>query len=140
MWTTSLNQYGRTMNSSSLPALNIHLPRKKQVSFKDLERYKWVLREGGSGTGELVTNYITNKCTITTELTLSNPDAIKNYIRNNLCLTCVSNNIYSPKTDNDIATINVTGFKLVRPFYLLSNTDKYQTNAAQALYQLLQDS
>lgn len=105
------------------------LARKKRVSFKDLERYKWVTREEGSGTGALFRGYIKGKCEINSALCLTNPEAIKSYVRSSDCLSCVSKAILSPKTDKGLKIIDVSGFKLVRPFYLVSNERKFKSTA-----------
>jgi DNA-binding transcriptional LysR family regulator len=124
------------MDELVIIANNKHaLAKKQRVSLKDITHYNWVMREEGSGTGKLFQDYIENKDTFKTEQTLTNPEAIKSYIRNSDCLSCVSKTIIN-KIDKDIKILPVTGFKLMRPFYLLIHKNKYK-NAATAAFEAL---
>ncbi|BCD91582.1 hypothetical protein fh0823_17210 [Francisella halioticida] len=68
---------------------NHPLHAKKNIKIKDLLKYEWATREQGSGTFDIFFNALKeNTSSIKKAITLSNSEAIKQYVAHSDCLAC----------------------------------------------------
>ena len=108
------------------------LTRKMKVGYPDMEKYRWVLREKGSGTAALIEQHAFDKFSLHVEIILTDFEAIKNYVAHSDCLSCVSNSAMTG-VSNKLRIIPVPQFTFSRPLSLVMHNKKYQTAASLKL-------
>jgi DNA-binding transcriptional LysR family regulator len=103
------------------------LTKKKKISVADILKYKWVMRESGSGTREIfVKNF--NEKSIEIDLELTSSNAIKQYIPYSNSLACLSHFVIdNVSVSSGLAKLQIEGLNLNRNFYYIFNKKKYKT-------------
>lgn len=118
--------------------MNHPLAKKTTIQLNDLAKFNWALREKGSGTGLLIEEYLYNKFPLNPEILLNSFEAIKRYVANSHCLSCVSKHVLQSTEKVDLTIFDVRGFNLTRPLYILINPAKYITGLSQTFQTYLQ--
>ena len=113
------------------------LVKKKLVDFHDLSNYHWVMREEGSGTEEIISAYARDKFTFSTEVVLTNFEAIKKYVANSNCLSCLSSATINLNKNAELRMLSVDGFKLIRPLSIIRHKDKFCSLASDCFQSYL---
>ncbi len=107
---------------------NHPLMEAEQVSYEDLGSYPWVSREHGSGTASWVERQAQGKFTIKPEIILSDFEAIKSYVANSDCLSCVSMSVIQNTASHSVMTLSAECFEFTRPLNWVVNDQKYQSH------------
>ncbi|QIV94829.1 LysR substrate-binding domain-containing protein [Allofrancisella frigidaquae] len=121
--------------------INHPLANKKNLKITDLLEYNWVLREQGSGTFEIFSKAIKNHLPqLKKEIIFNNTEAIKQYISNSQCLTCLSHAIVEQSWDaTQYQILDTKDLNLKRNFYKLLHKTKYHTNLTQTFCHFLEE-
>ncbi|MGG5462034.1 selenium metabolism-associated LysR family transcriptional regulator [Clostridium sp. B9] len=100
---------------------------KESISLKDLENEKFIMREAGSGTREIVENYLKNRdCNYKVYMELGNTEAIVRIVEAGLGIACVScKSIGERIEENSIKEICIDDVNIKRDLYLIYHKDKF---------------
>lgn len=117
------------------------LTKKDTLTIKDTLKYQWVTREQGSGTFAIFLKalepYSQN---IKKAITLNSSEAIKQYIANSDCLTCLSEVIITQAWNLDkYNSLDIEELDLSRNFYKLLHNEKYHTHLTQAFCDFIEN-
>jgi DNA-binding transcriptional LysR family regulator len=113
------------------------LASKSRVSLRDLEKYRWVEREMGSGTRAVFCQALPAADKLQAEIALSSSQAIKTYVANSDCLACLSKSTLDTKKEAGYQQLKVSQLDLTRQFSLLTHCDKHETRLAAAFKQFI---
>ncbi len=110
--------------------------KNKEFTLKELENYRWVLREKGSGTRETFLNYIKNKnIELNIFLELGHTESIKSLLFSKKPITCISKLAVTKEIENgSLFKLNIKNFKCTRNFYAIYHKDKYKSELFNRLY------
>ncbi len=94
-----------------------------------LAKYRWVLREEGSGTREVFLNYIKDKVDgLNIFLELGHTESIKSILMNRSCLTCLSRiSVEQELFEGKLFQVPVKNFECKRDFLMIHHKDKYRS-------------
>ena len=100
---------------------------KDKITLKDLEDEKFIMREPGSGTREIIENYLINKgCNYNVYMELGNTEAIVRVVETGLGIACVScKSIDERINEGLIKEIKIDDIKVSRDLYLIYHKDKF---------------
>ncbi|MDM0468457.1 LysR family transcriptional regulator [Clostridium perfringens] len=100
---------------------------KEKITLKDLEDEKFIMREPGSGTREIVENYLINKgCNYNVYMELGNTEAIVRIVETGLGIACVSCKSIDERIKKGlIREIKIEDVKISRDLYLIYHKDKF---------------
>lgn len=100
---------------------------KDKITLKDLEYEKFIMREAGSGTREVVENYlINNDCNYNMYMELGNTEAIVRIVETGLGIACVSYKAIGDKIkDGLIKQIKIDDVEISRDLFLIYHKDKF---------------
>ena len=107
---------------------NHPLTKKTTCDYRDLGLYPWVLRESGSGTAALIKQRTMEKFTPKVEIVLTAFEAIKNYVENSHCLSCISKSAMRGVSQRRIRILDKSPFNFTRPIWLVVHNLKYQSD------------
>ena len=101
----------------------------KTCNIEELEQYRWVLREEGSGTREVFLDYIKEKVDdLNVFLELGHTESIKSILMNRECLTCISKISVEKEIDEKkLYKVPVQDFECKRDFLMIHHKDKYHS-------------
>ena len=101
----------------------------KELSIKELQDRKWVLREEGSGTREVFLEYIKDKVDhLNIFLELGHTESIKSLLMNHRCLTCISKiAVQKDIINNKLIRVPLKDFECKRNFFMIYHKDKYKS-------------
>jgi len=116
---------------------NEELRNKEFNSIKELENYRWVLREKGSGTREVFLNYIKNSNThLNIFLELGHTESIKSLLLSKKPISCISIlAVHNEVQAGTLFKVNINNFKCTRDFYAIYHKDKYKSELFKKLYE-----
>lgn len=100
---------------------------KKKITLKDLEDEKFIMREAGSGTREIVENYLINRdCNYDIYMELGNTEAIVRIVETGLGIACVSCKAIEERLKEGlIREIKIEDVNVSRELYLVYHKDKF---------------
>ena len=100
---------------------------KDKITLKDLEDEKFIMREPGSGTREIIENYLINKgCNYNVYMELGNTEAIVRVVETGLGIACVSCKAIDERINEGlIKEIKIDDIKVSRDLYLIYHKDKF---------------
>ncbi|WP_300349520.1 LysR family transcriptional regulator [Clostridium sp.] len=100
---------------------------KDEITLDDLEKEKFIMRELGSGTREIVENYLKNNgCNYNIHMELGNTEAIVRIVESGLGIACVSFKAIGDRINNgSIKDIKIQNVKVSRDLYLIYHKDKF---------------
>lgn len=100
---------------------------KDEIILDDLEKEKFIMRELGSGTREIVENYLKNNgCNYNIHMELGNTEAIVRIVESGLGIACVSFKAIDDRINNgSIKDIKIKDVKISRDLYLIYHKDKF---------------
>lgn len=100
---------------------------KDEITLDDLEKEKFIMRELGSGTREIVENYLKNNgCNYNIHMELGNTEAIVRIVESGLGIACVSFKAIGDRINNgSIKDIKIQNVKVGRDLYLIYHKDKF---------------
>ena len=103
---------------------------KDKITLKDLEDEKFIMREPGSGTREIIENYLINKgCNYNVYMELGNTEAIKKSVEANLGVSCLSKRSVIEKIENgSLSGLRIKDKKIKRMLSLIYHKDKFLSN------------
>lgn len=106
---------------------------KDKIILEDLEKEKFIMREHGSGTREIVENYLVNKgCKYKVYMELGNTEAIVRIVETGLGIACVSCKAIGDRINNKtIKDIVINDIKISRNLYLIYHKDKFISNSME---------
>lgn len=106
------------------------LARKKRLSATDLARARWVLRERGSGTREVLEHVLGQHLNLAQPvLELGNSEAIKQVVTSGLGISCLSREVVGDSLGSKRLVALPTPFlTLTRPLLALRHRQKYVTD------------
>ncbi len=115
------------------------LKREDSISAKELGKYRWLIRETGSGTREASERLFEEfKIVPDNFLTFSSTQSIKAAAEAGLGLSLLSSwAIQKELKYGDLITVNTTGISLKRTFYYLKNSH-YQSKVLESFTELLE--
>jgi DNA-binding transcriptional LysR family regulator len=115
----------------TLIARNQHpLAHKQNITLRDLEAYHWVLREKGSGTAALIENKARSQFALSIETRLTSFEAIKQYVANSDCLSCLSQSALQNNTA--LIALNTPHLSCSRPLYFVMRKNGYLSEPCKA--------
>lgn len=105
---------------------------KSFVSFKDIEKESFIMRENGSGTREVVENFfIRNNKGYNISFELGNTEAIKKAVEAGLGMSCISKRCIS-KENNKLSCLRIRDKNINRELSLIYHKDKYISKLIEA--------
>jgi len=108
------------------------LARKKKISLEALKREKWIFREAGSGTREMLEKAM-NK-SISPYIELGQTEAIKQAVEAGMGISCLSKaSVLKNLKRREIVEIKTAPFPLQRDFYMILHKQKYKSPLLNAL-------
>lgn len=118
---------------------NHPLSMKKSLKMSDLKDYSWALRESASGTRQIFEEKIRKFFIPTVAITLASSEALKYYVAQSDCLSCLSKcSIDTEVLSNNLKILALEDFSLHRPLYLITNKNKHQTKISCLFEEFLQ--
>ena len=99
---------------------------KDKITLKDLENENFIMRESGSGTREIIENYLIKQgCNYNVYMELGNTEAIVKVVETGLGIACVSCKAIEKRiNDGLIKEIKIDDIKVNRDLYLIYHKDK----------------
>ncbi|MDG6884427.1 HTH-type transcriptional regulator CysL [Clostridium perfringens] len=100
---------------------------KDKITLKDLENENFIMRESGSGTREIIENYLIKQgCNYNVYMELGNTEAIVKVVETGLGIACVSCKAIEKRiNDGLIKEIKIDDIKVNRDLYLIYHNDKF---------------
>ena len=100
---------------------------KKYLNIDDLKNNKFIIREDGSGTRERFEKFLENEnIELNSYIELSNLEAIKNYVKLNMGVSCVPYmSVLQEENLNSINIYRLKDNKITRSLYSAIHKDKY---------------
>ena len=100
--------------------------RRKYIQRDELKNEKFIMRERGSGTREIIENYLRDKNNIDFKvfMKLGNTEAIKKSVEANLGIGCISLKC----VDNKLHIVRLKEDRIFRELYLIMHKDKFINN------------
>ncbi len=110
--------------------------KNRELTLQDIEEYKWVLREKGSGTREVFLNYIKQfDAKLNIFLELGHTESIKSLILSKNPITCLSVLAVNNEIEQGaMYKLNIKNFKCTRDLYAVYHKDKYKSELFNKLY------
>ncbi|MFV8376505.1 LysR family transcriptional regulator [Flavobacterium sp. LB1P71] len=101
------------------------LKNKEQVSLEDLKDLRFVTREQGSGTLEVIDHALKpfgiNLSHLKIEMQLGSPESIKSYLMNSDCVAFISiHAIEKELKNNELVILDIDNFVIERFFYIIT--------------------
>jgi DNA-binding transcriptional LysR family regulator len=120
------------------------LSKKKPLTSHDLMSQPFIMPEPGSGTRELVDNFLRalgiEPGNIKVLMTLGNPELIVRMVQSGMGISFVSKwSVFSAIKDGSIKLLPITGKRLKRKFYLISLHEAPSTIAARTFKEFLKE-
>lgn len=118
---------------------NHPLSLKKELSLEDLENQKFVVREKGSGTREILDEFLKlHNINVKIVWESSSPDTIKHAVMENGCLALMPFRIMEKEiNEGQMNVIFITNNEWKRSFSLVYHKDKNLTNSIELLRDIL---
>jgi DNA-binding transcriptional LysR family regulator len=118
------------------------LSRKKSLTPRDLLSQPFIMPEVGSGTRELVDNFLhalgLNTENLHVSMTLGNPELLIRMVQSGLGISFVSKwSVFSTIKDGSIKLLHIQGKRLRRKFYLISLHEEPSTVVAKTFREFL---
>ena len=113
----------------------------ENVDITELQNLDFILREKGSGTGELFERALENaKVTINEKWVCNNSEAIKNAVINGQGLTVISKMLVEKELKNKkLHSIMINGVKLTRDFNVIYHKNKYLSDPLKSFISVCLD-
>ncbi len=121
---------------------NHTLAKEKKLHVKDFISYPFISREHGSGTQEVITNYVEkhgNGETLNICFELSSPEAIKGAVEAGMGLSIVSASTIAKELKLGVLTAVELSPSLERPFSFVRQRYKFKSRAADQLLTFAQE-
>jgi DNA-binding transcriptional LysR family regulator len=101
----------------------------KSWSIEELAKFKWVLRERGSGTRDIFLNYISKRVkNLNVFMELGHTESIKSLLKHGKTLACISKMAVSDEINSgEFIMVDVKNFSCNRNFYLIYHKNKYKS-------------
>ena len=118
------------------------LARRKRVTCKDLSQQQWILRESGSGTREIFERSLAAKLDhLHIGFELGNTEAVKQAVRHNLGITCLSQLTVADALDRgSLVQLKTPWLDLQRDLYCLLHRDHYSSRLLRAVVDFFEAS
>jgi len=115
---------------------NDAIDKDKVYDLKDIQDYKWVLREKGSGTRENFLSCIKNSdAKLNVFLELGHTESIKSLLVSKKPISCVSRlAVHSEIENGTLFEVKVKNFKCRRNFFAIYHRDKFRSELFNKLY------
>jgi len=109
----------------------------KSFTLDQIQDFKWVLREEGSGTREVFLNYIKpQKVNLNIFLALGHTESIKSLLLSKKPISCISILAVNNEIENgSMFKVNVKDFNCTRNFYAIYHKEKYKSELFKKLYE-----
>lgn len=109
----------------------------KEFTLKELAKYRWVIREQGSGTREVFLNYIKpQKVKLNVFLELGHTESIKSLIHSKKPISCLSILAVSDEIKNgSMFKVDIKDFHCTRDFFAIYHKDKYKSELFNKLFE-----
>lgn len=103
---------------------------RKKITFQDVAKEKFIMREQGSGTREVVENALNfNGIDYHLGMELGNTEAIKKAVEAGLGISCISRRCIEREIeDHRLCVIKISGLSINRKLSLIIHKDKYLSN------------
>ena len=114
---------------------NHDLAERESVEIKELLEYPFICREEGSGTREVLNEYLSNNCSTTLNISmeLGSPEAVKGAVEAGMGISVVSRATIQKELKLDtLRAINLVP-KLERPFSFVHQKQKFRLRAMEEL-------
>ena len=110
------------------------LARKKRLTLKDLEQEPFIFRERGSATQSILEQHLQQaKMRVETALELSNPEAVKQTVRNGLGIAFISKFAVQDEIKAKmLRVLKVEGLDITRELKIVYRKDKHLSRASRA--------
>ncbi len=120
------------------------LSTKKPLTPQDFLSQPFIIPETGSGTRELVDDYLRamgiDSGNVKVSMTIGNPELIVRMVQSGMGISFVSKwSVFSAIKDGSIKLLHIAGKKLRRKFYLISLRDEPSTVAARTFREFLKE-
>jgi DNA-binding transcriptional LysR family regulator len=114
------------------------LARPGGASIEALRRARWILRERGSGTREVVEQLLTAQLgEIALAMELGGTEAIKRAVESGIGISCLSSTTLAGEVERgSLALVETPFLRLVRPLHIVLHRQKYRTEGIEALLAL----
>jgi DNA-binding transcriptional LysR family regulator len=101
----------------------------REWSIEELAKFKWVLREKGSGTRDIFLNYISNKVDkLNIFMELGHTESIKSLLKHGKTLACISKMAVADEIKNgEFIELKVKDFDCTRNFFAIYHKNKYKS-------------
>ena len=113
----------------------------KTVSAEELAACQWILREGGSGTREVVEQLLLPQLhQLNLVMELGNSEAIKHAVSHSLTVSCLSSVVISEQLDSGrLATLQLKDMdRMMRPLYLIRHKQKHISRSLKVFLEVEQ--
>lgn len=112
---------------------------RKCLSLEEVLAMKWILREKGSGTREVIEHTFRDKLNLmNVYMELGHSEAIKNAVIGDMGISCLSEFVIKSNVDLGILKIIDTDVNPIqRNLYLIMNKDKYANNALKRFMEFI---
>jgi len=118
------------------------LAHEKNVTVEKLMGYRWILREKGSGTREVVEKALSDiSARLNVYMELGHSEAIKNAVLADIGISCLSEVVLENYIASDLLkTVDTSLNPVTRDLYIIMHKDKYISDSLQNFLDFIKDS
>lgn len=118
------------------------LAHEKNVTVEELMGYRWILREKGSGTREVVEKALSDiSAHLNIYMELGHSEAIKNAVLADIGISCLSEVVLERYIASDLLKkVDTSLNPVTRNFYIIMHKDKYISDPLQNFLDFIKDS
>lgn len=123
----------------AIAAADHPLAFQKRITLSELQHHKFIMRERGSGTRQVIENYLAERnMALPISMTIESNEAIKHCVMENLGVSILSEYTLAFGGDTGVVRLDVEGFPIPSQWYFTWPSDKQLSPIAEAFLQYVQ--